>query len=701
MEEVGNGNNGGIERFLRERGVDEKSINDMLCRCKRLRGVEAERAAQNWSYFNTTLGIPHRKLPSLLLKCPKLLALDLHRQIIPTAHCLLALASKPSHLTSAITKFPHILSHSVQHKLCPLLAFLESLGVPNTKVGKILLLNPRLISYSIHSKLTPVVDFLSTIGLYKDGMIAALLLKGLALNFPQVLCRDVDKVLRPNFAFLKDSGFRDAQVVALVTAYPPILIKSIRNSLAPRIKFLVEVMGRHIDEVVEYPDFFRHGLKKRLESRHRLLKQNNIVCSLSEMLDGNHNKFASKFGFIKSDEGTGYGLTGTAKQFHYQAHSACRELLYLDFGISSDDGSWVGSVPYDYFREAATRTPIEALLNGKTLTTIVFFLDETFEEIAYDMSTTVADAVEEFAGIIKLSAYSSFSLSECCKVVAGSKSPELGNGNLSKDEARQQFLQILRDLPYGNSVFFSGRKIDDPIGFLPGRIMLGINKRGLIKQLRDIMQFGSSNTAVFFKMRRKFFQGHPSVEEMIVKRDRLLGITANDSGNSTMASYSYNYGRFEDSYYHGVNGVADIYESMRNQPSRDIIRFLLESEQDMDLTEKELDQWIEQKDQEAEEEMKSILQNISAEIVSAIPLKSVKVIGVTPVEDYYSETTQELEVFLSVVDIIIAKDEEEENEMKIEVPNELPILKEGMHASLPKAEDAPFIVDILKGEGIM
>lgn len=40
------------------------------------------------------------------------------------------------------------------------------------------------------------------------------------------------------------------------------------------------------------------------------------------------------------------------------------------------------------------REEIEALLTGKKLTTIVFFLDETFEEITYDMATTVADAVE-------------------------------------------------------------------------------------------------------------------------------------------------------------------------------------------------------------------------------------------------------------------------------------------------------------------
>ncbi|KAL6507619.1 Kinesin-like protein KIN-14E [Orobanche gracilis] len=320
------------------------------------------------------------------------------------------------------------------------------------------------------------------------------------------------------------------------------------------------------------------------------------------------------------------------------------------------------------------REEIEAVLTGKKLTTVVFFLDETFEEITYDMTTTVADAIEELAGIIKLSEYSSFNLFESRKAVAVSKSPEPGNEeylslddnkyigdlladfkaskdrskgeilhckltfkkklfresdeavtdpmfvqlsfvqlqhdyvlgnypvgrddaaqlsalqilveigyvvspetctdwtsllerffprqiaftrakkdwesnvlsryrsmgrifnmiqwsklnsipssrttthscfqeNLRKDDARQQFLRILRTLPYGNSVFFAVRKIDDPIGLLPGKIIIGINKRGVhffrptpkeylhSAELRDIMQFGSSNTAVFFKMR--------------------------------------------------------------------------------------------------------------------------------------------------------------------------------------------------------
>ena len=83
----------------------------------------------------------------------------------------------------------------------------------------------------------------------------------------------------------------------------------------------------------------------------------------------------------------------------------------------------------------------------------------------------------------------------------------------SKEEARLHFLRILRSLPYGNSIFFPVKKMEDPIGLLPQKLILGINRRGVhffkpspkeylhSAELRDIMQFGSSSQAVFFKMR--------------------------------------------------------------------------------------------------------------------------------------------------------------------------------------------------------
>nr|GLL19033.1 kinesin-like protein KIN-14E isoform X1 [Ipomoea trifida] len=335
-----------------------------------------------------------------------------------------------------------------------------------------------------------------------------------------------------------------------------------------------------------------------------------------------------------------------SEYIHTVAHGATTDSEVQVFALNTLN-ALTRSVKAGPRRTIPGREEIEALLTGKKLTTIVFFLDETFEEITYDMATTVTDAVEELAGIIKLSTFSGFSLFECRKVVTGSKGPDPGNEeyiglddnmyigdlladfkaskdkskgeimhcklvfkkklfresdeavtdqmfmqlsyvqlqhdyilgnypvgrddaaqlsalqilveigfvngpescvdwrtllerflprqiaitrakrewdldiisryqsmeNLTKDDARQQFLRILRTLPYGNSVFFAVRKIDDPIGLLPGRIILGINKRGVhffrpvpkeylhSAELRDIMQFGSSNAAVFFKMR--------------------------------------------------------------------------------------------------------------------------------------------------------------------------------------------------------
>lgn len=42
------------------------------------------------------------------------------------------------------------------------------------------------------------------------------------------------------------------------------------------------------------------------------------------------------------------------------------------------------------------------MFSDRKLTTIVFFLDETFEELEYDLTSSVLEAVEQVAGIIKL-----------------------------------------------------------------------------------------------------------------------------------------------------------------------------------------------------------------------------------------------------------------------------------------------------------
>lgn len=82
------------------------------------------------------------------------------------------------------------------------------------------------------------------------------------------------------------------------------------------------------------------------------------------------------------------------------------------------DGTWQAlkrSAKAGSRRTLPSYDEIDAVLQGKSLDTIVFFLDEVFEELTYDITTTVLEAVEQLAKIIKLQNYATFTLFECRK----------------------------------------------------------------------------------------------------------------------------------------------------------------------------------------------------------------------------------------------------------------------------------------------
>ncbi|KAK9137785.1 hypothetical protein Sjap_008379 [Stephania japonica] len=179
----------------------------------------------------------------------------------------------------------------------------------------------------------------------------------------------------------------------------------------------------------------------------------------------------------------------------------------------------------------------------------------------------------------------------------------------------------------------------------------------------------------------------------------------------------------------------DTYSSMRNQPSRDIIRYYLATVQDMNLTEQELDQWIEQRDQEAEEEINepeevievslhepdiSITQNEADEAEKEIDvilerpeelqkrskedqtlvLVMPPTLPCLPVKFKKWVVVKERSQIFYTVDTFVSDDHDLTDSYVLEVLDEFLNMKEGMSAEFPKIIDAPFVVDISKGEGI-
>jgi hypothetical protein len=66
-------------------------------------------------------------------------------------------------------------------------------------------------------------------------------------------------------------------------------------------------------------------------------------------------------------------------------------------------------------RSLPEMSELDGMLKGARQTCIVFFLDETFEELTYDSATTVAEAAEALAAQIKLQNYQTFTLFSVAK----------------------------------------------------------------------------------------------------------------------------------------------------------------------------------------------------------------------------------------------------------------------------------------------
>ncbi|ONK68765.1 uncharacterized protein A4U43_C05F15770 [Asparagus officinalis] len=217
--------------FLKEKGFTKNRTQNVF---RRFESIEESHVRDNWNYLKS-MGIQEKKLPHIVSKCPRILTLSLDNKLLsklmPTVHCLETLGSKPRDVAAAIAKFPSTLVHSVEDKLWSSVTALR--------------------------QFSEILDFLEDCGLDQDGIIGRILVK-----HPFIIGYSFERRLSPTTGFLKSIGLSELDlkktIAVLVTEYPPVLIRSIKNCMEPRIRFLVGVMGRDISEIVEYPQYFRH-----------------------------------------------------------------------------------------------------------------------------------------------------------------------------------------------------------------------------------------------------------------------------------------------------------------------------------------------------------------------------------------------------------------------------------------------------------
>ncbi|KAK9163108.1 hypothetical protein Syun_004010 [Stephania yunnanensis] len=201
----------------------------------------------------------------------------------------------------------------------------------------------------------------------------------------------------------------------------------------------------------------------------------------------------------------------------------------------------------------------------------------------------------------------------------------------------------------------------------------------------------------------------------------------NLGGNLAMdSSYPHNYGRFEDSHNSNVNrSMTDEEELCSTQPifnqeedvSVDTLKifevnevtnvedYLRETSEECEVFQIEPEIVIALNEGENEMKIYVISDNpeklqIESEEDQPLVLVQPPTLACTFGTPYKGVEVKEHSQIFYIADTFVLDDPDAIDSFVLEVLNKLLNLKDGLHASLPKYVDAPFVVDISKGEGI-
>ncbi|KAJ0969677.1 hypothetical protein J5N97_022554 [Dioscorea zingiberensis] len=178
--------------------------------------------------------------------------------------CPEILASPPSDIAHAVT------------------FLLREAGVAGRDLRRVINRRPRLLASSVAGRLRPTLYFLQMLGISHIP------------RHTHLLSCSVEEKLIPRLEFLERSGFPSREARAMVRRFPQLFCYSIEENLRPKLRFLLEKMGRGLEEARDFPQYFSFSLGKRIRPRHSACVEKQVVLLLPAMLRPSDQEFAAR-----------------------------------------------------------------------------------------------------------------------------------------------------------------------------------------------------------------------------------------------------------------------------------------------------------------------------------------------------------------------------------------------------------------------
>ncbi|XP_017420828.2 transcription termination factor MTEF1, chloroplastic [Vigna angularis] len=179
---------------------------------------------------------------------------------------------------------PKILTADIKTDLTPVFDFiLNELKVPENSFRRVINKCPRLLTSSVKDQLRPALVYLRRLGFKDSG--------ALAYQDSVLLVSNVEHTLIPKLRFLETLGLSKDEIRNMVLRCPALLTFSIENNFQPKYDYFAGEMGRKVEELKEFPQYFAFSLENRIKPRHTEVVQSGITLPLSVMLKSTDEEF--------------------------------------------------------------------------------------------------------------------------------------------------------------------------------------------------------------------------------------------------------------------------------------------------------------------------------------------------------------------------------------------------------------------------
>ncbi|CAN7066733.1 hypothetical protein IGI04_039568 [Brassica rapa subsp. trilocularis] len=304
-------------RLLIHHGIPKEKISYVLSKVylnKLMYQKSVEDIERLISYLEPFGGI------GIIARRPVILNSDLDTQLIPRVEFIRNLSGEDDFATGTVLRrLPAILSYSVDH-MTSHVEFLKSFaGLTSEQVFKIVHVFPNVISTSKERKLRPRLEFLKDCGFDSPGMFkflskAPLFLalsednlshklgflvkigykhrtRELAFAMGAVTRTSSDNMQRVIGLYLS-YGLSLEDILAMSTKHPQVLQYS-HTSLEEKLEYLIEYMGREVEELLAFPAFLGYKLDSRIKHRYEeKLKSRGENMSLNKLLTVSAERFS-------------------------------------------------------------------------------------------------------------------------------------------------------------------------------------------------------------------------------------------------------------------------------------------------------------------------------------------------------------------------------------------------------------------------